>query len=262
MSNAVGSTSIYGKTTAGYNAALACTNPTQATGTLTLSGNAVAGETVTVGNRVYTWAAVVNVQTSNLVLIGATASDSIDNLIAAINHDPAKDGTLYSFNTPINQFVSAAQGAGDTMVVTARSPQAVGSDGNQIPTSDTMSAGSWGSTVLTGGVASALVTTGTGSGGNIIAQPATYNVSAQGAVSVTSANTALVAASATPRKVDVINVGANGVWIVRGAAAAASTGYYLAQYGVLSVDEPTTDAFNAISPGGTQNVYYVARTAA
>lgn len=113
---------------------------------------------------------------------------------------------------------------------------------------------------LTGGVAPG--GTVPSSGGNTVATPRTYNASLQGGVNIGTGNTSIQAVQATPRKIDIINTGANGVWVSRGATAGAGVGYYLAQYGVLSVDEPTTDAFNAISPSGAQNVYFITRVAA
>jgi len=117
-----------------------------ATGTLTLTGNAVADETVTVGGKVYTWKATVST-TANEVKIGATASDSLDNLIAAVNTG-AGSGTLYGSATTVNVNVSAAAGAGDTAVFTSALS---GTAGNAIATTDTMTLGSFGGSTLTGG---------------------------------------------------------------------------------------------------------------
>lgn len=163
MSSPVSNTLIYGKQSDGSGGAVGVTAATQATGTLTLASNALATETVTIGARVYTWAASANTQTPNVVKIGATASDSLDNLILAVNGGTsAQQGSLYSFNTVQNAQASAAAGAGDTMVVTARA-SAQGADGNAIPTTETMAGGSWGAATLAGGVNGALlVSTGTG----------------------------------------------------------------------------------------------------
>lgn len=90
---------------------------TYATDTLTLTGNAADTETVTINGRVYTFQTVLTNVSGN-VLIGATASDSLDNLIAAINLG-AGAGTLYAAATTANTSVSAAAGAGDTMVITS-----------------------------------------------------------------------------------------------------------------------------------------------
>lgn len=100
---------------------------------------------------------------------------------------------------------------------------------------------------------------GSGSGGVV---PATYNISSQGAVSVTTANTVLVGTATTPRKLDITNHGSNGVFVKRAGTAALNEGKYLAQYGVWSIDEPTTDSFSAISSSGTNSLWVEQRTAA
>lgn len=114
-------------------------------GTLTLTGNAVDLETVTIDGVVYTW--VDTLVSAFDVLIGATASDSLDNLIAAIN-GAAGAGTTYGTGTTAHPRVDAAAGAGDTMTATATS---FGSGGNGIGTSTVMADGSWATTHLTGG---------------------------------------------------------------------------------------------------------------
>lgn len=161
----VGPVGIWGQTPAGTYAPIGITTPTAATGVLTLSSNAVAGETVTIGQQKYTWAASANVQTPNIVKIGADASTSIDNLIAAINATAASQGSLYSFNTIPNTQVTAAVGAGDTMGATAIT---AGANGNLIATTETMSGGAWASATLTGGTPSALDVTYVGMVGTTV----------------------------------------------------------------------------------------------
>jgi len=117
-----------------------------ATQTLTLSGVAVNGETVTIGSTVYTWRTAITAAANDVLLTGVASTD-IDNLISAINRTGAA-GTAYSEATTAHATVSAAAGAGDTMVITAR---ASGTDGNAVPVSETMTNGSWGGTTLAGG---------------------------------------------------------------------------------------------------------------
>lgn len=114
-----------------------------ATGTLTLTGNALDTHTVTIGSKVYTFQTVLTDVDGN-VLIGATASDSLDNLIAAINLD-AGAGSLYAASMTLHPTVLAVAGAGDTLVVTAK-----GTGGNNIVTTETLSNGSWGGGTLAG----------------------------------------------------------------------------------------------------------------
>lgn len=117
-----------------------------ATGTLTATANFGNTETVTTGSKVYTFQTVLTNVDGN-VLIGATASDSLDNLIAAINL-AAGAGTLYATATTANTFVSAVAGAGDTLDATART---AGTGGNSIATTETAANASWGGATLSGG---------------------------------------------------------------------------------------------------------------
>lgn len=136
-----------GDTAAATTVTFTNTNAAAASGTLTLAGNAVAAETVTIGSTVYTWAASPSAPYQ--VKVGADASTSIDNLIAAINGD-AGAGSLYGDNTPAHQLVTAAAGTGDTMDVTAKT---AGTGGNSIATTETMTQGSWGAATLASGAA-------------------------------------------------------------------------------------------------------------
>ena len=122
-------------------------NATAATGILTATGNFSNGDTVTTGSKTYTFQTVLTNVDGN-VLIGATASDSLDNLIAAINLG-AGSGTVYAAATTSNTFVSAAAGAGDTMDATALT---AGAAGNLIATTETSANASWGGATLSGGL--------------------------------------------------------------------------------------------------------------
>jgi hypothetical protein len=108
-----------------------------ATGTLSLNSNPIANETVTTGTKTYTFTSPLGAADGD-VLLGATASDSLDNLISAIENAPggAGSGTLWAAATTANGFVSAAAGAGDTMDVTALVP---GTAGNLIASTETFS---------------------------------------------------------------------------------------------------------------------------
>lgn len=279
MSNPIGSTAIYGQEPAGDNGAVGVTAPTAATGTLTLSGNAVAGETVTVGTRVYTWAAVINStnnQTPNLVLVRSNASDSIYALIDTIIGTAATQGIYYSFNTVPNAQASAAAGAGDTMTTTARQP---GSLGNTVITTETMSAGSWGAAALTGGIAGALLTSTTITpsgtqnvnltqvGGASIALgpaaaaaslPVTETGAANGPVSrVTSTGVAQTLFIARPTRVGVLvrnTDTANSVWI--GPATVTSSNGFLLKAGE-SLPIPFTGLYQIIDDGSNHAVIHV-----
>lgn len=142
--------SLYIRTDGGANTTLyvreAAGNVDPAGGVLTLTGNAADGETVTIDGVVYTFrTALVGAYD---VLVGAAATNSIDNLIAAINAG-AGAGTLYGTGTLVHPSVTASPGVGDTMDLVANT---AGAAGNSIATTDTLANGSWGSGTLTGGL--------------------------------------------------------------------------------------------------------------
>lgn len=117
-----------------------------AAGTLTFGANAAATKKVTIGTRVYTFVAALTA--ANQVLIGASASASLDNLIAAINA-AAGAGTTYGTGTVANALGTAAAGAGDTLVFTTT---ALHSSGNAIATTTDVASAAWGAATLAGGV--------------------------------------------------------------------------------------------------------------
>lgn len=111
-------------------------------GTLTLTGQPLDTETVTIGTKVYTFQTVLTDVDGN-VLIGATASDSLDNLIAAINLS-AGAGTVYAASMTAGSDVVAEAGAGDTMLLFDQ--QSAG-----LATTETLTNGSWGAATITPG---------------------------------------------------------------------------------------------------------------
>lgn len=122
---------------------------TKATGTLTAADVAANNETVVIGGQTYTFkTALTAPTTANEVLLGVSASASLDNLIAAINK-AAGGGTTYGSATVANAYVTAAAGAGDTVVLTAIEP---GTVGNAIATTETGGDLSFGASTLTGGI--------------------------------------------------------------------------------------------------------------
>lgn len=126
------------------------TDPTDTGSVMSWGGGTLAGganaETVTIGTKTYTWTDPVGASDGD-VLVGATAGDSLDNLIAAIVLG-AGSGTKYAAATTLHPTVTAAAGSGDTMDATAK---LFGTAGNLIATTDTMAAGSWGAAKLAGG---------------------------------------------------------------------------------------------------------------
>lgn len=121
----------------------------EATGVLTFSGgNALDTETVTLDVKTYTFNTILGSGDGD-VLIGTTASDSIDNLVAAITLG-AGSGTLYAAATTLHSTVTASAGVGDTMDVVAKTG---GTGGNSIATTEGLTFGSFGGGTLSGGAA-------------------------------------------------------------------------------------------------------------
>lgn len=118
-----------------------------ATGTLTLTGNALDTETVVIGSKTYTFQDTLTDVDGN-VHIGASASDTLANLIAAINNSGGTPGTDYATSNTIHPDVSATAGTGGTATITAK---VAGAAGNDIGTSETLTNGSFGTASLEGG---------------------------------------------------------------------------------------------------------------
>tara|TARA_R110000772_G_scaffold2839_1_gene10304 strand:+ start:13660 stop:15411 length:1752 start_codon:yes stop_codon:yes gene_type:complete len=118
-----------------------------ATGTLELSALPLNTETVTIGATTYTFLTVL-VNTANNVLIGATASDSLDNLRAAVNLE-AGIGTLYGTGTVQNGQAFMSDLPDDQILATARAP---GAAANTQPTTTTVTGATWSAATLLGGL--------------------------------------------------------------------------------------------------------------
>src|SRR5688572_6823509 len=88
----------------------------QATQTLTLTGNALDTETVVINGKTYTFQDTLTNVDGN-VKTGASAAASITNLIAAITLG-AGSGTAYAAATTLHSTFTAAEAAGDTMLIT------------------------------------------------------------------------------------------------------------------------------------------------
>lgn len=125
-----------------------------ATSVLTFASQPNNGDTVTTGTKTYTFETVLTNVDGN-VLIGASASASIDNLIAAITLG-AGSGAVYAAATTANTFVTASAGAGDTMDTTALLG---GTQGNLIATTESTATVrmSWTGTTLAGGTGDAVI---------------------------------------------------------------------------------------------------------
>lgn len=118
----------------------------RSTGVLTFTGNALNAETVTIGGKTYTFQTVLTNVDGN-VLIGGSASASLDNLIAAITLGTGA-GTLYAAATTLHPTATAVAGPGDTMRATAKDQ---GSAGNSIASTTTVTGATWTGATLAGG---------------------------------------------------------------------------------------------------------------
>lgn len=120
-----------------------------ATGILTATGAITNTETVTIDGKVYTVLDTL-VDADGNVLKGATVGATLNNLAAAIDLGIGK-GTLYADSMTLHSTVSAARGAGDTLVATAK---VLGTSGNALTTTKTTANASWGGGTLAGGAGS------------------------------------------------------------------------------------------------------------
>lgn len=116
---------------------------------LTAAGNLVNGDTVTIDVKVYTFQDTLTDVDGN-VHIGASASDTLDNFIDAINKAGAGGAPDYADSMTIHPTVAAVAGAADTMDIHAKIG---GTGGNSIATTDDNANVAWGDTTMSGGVA-------------------------------------------------------------------------------------------------------------
>ncbi len=121
-------------------------NISVARGTLTFTGQPLDTETVTIDGIVYTYNTTLG--GANSVLIGASVEASIQNLIDAITATADKLGDTVGLGTVAHTTVTAAEGVGDRMIAVAI---AKGTPGNDVATTETVTAASWASATLAGG---------------------------------------------------------------------------------------------------------------
>lgn len=115
-------------------------SPTAATQTLTLLGNAVADETITINSTTLTFKA--SAANENEITIGGTAAETVTAIVAAINTHSVLGGLVY-----------ATDGTGDTVDIEA---VVAGSGANSYATTETMTNGSWGAATMAGGADTAV----------------------------------------------------------------------------------------------------------
>ncbi len=119
-----------------------------ATGVLTLTGLPANTQTCVIDTKTYTFQTTLTDVNGN-VKIGADAAATIANLVNAMKLGPGS-GTAYAASMTLHPTVFGAEGTGDIMDATAKTP---GTGGNSIVTTETMDNTDWGGATLSGGVA-------------------------------------------------------------------------------------------------------------
>jgi flagellin len=125
-----------------------------ATGTLVLTGNPTAGDTVKIGSTTYTFENAGGfTNAANQVLIGSRVQDTLTNLEAAVNGGTGA-GTVYGTGTVANTAATITSVNGGSAVVQAST---AGTAGNSVAVAATLtgSIGGWANsaTTLSGGTA-------------------------------------------------------------------------------------------------------------
>jgi hypothetical protein len=141
-------------------AAITATSPTT---TLTSTGTFADADTITIGGITYTMkTALTTPQVANQILIGAAATNSLDNIKDAINGTIVSGavGTIYSSPTKRNPLVTAGAKTSTTLVCTVTDTNVGGS------TATTKSAANfaWTGATLSAGTLGAVLVTNTNSG--------------------------------------------------------------------------------------------------
>jgi hypothetical protein len=128
---------------------------TAPTTTLTMSGIAANGETITFsdaqGTRVYTLrTALTSPAVPNEILIGAAATNTLDNIKDAINATSVSGGpgTTYGTGTMRNRGLTAGTKTATTLVIAATDSNAIGAN---LSTTETMVNGSFTGATLSAG---------------------------------------------------------------------------------------------------------------
>lgn len=147
------SAGITGPTQPVYNEGIGATTTEQAfkaSATLTFTGQPSNNQTITVDSKVYRFQTVLTNVDGN-VLIGATAADSVANMLAAMTLG-AGSGTLYAAATTAHTTVDFA--LGNTNLKITATAKTGGAAGNSLAVNENIGNATWGSgvTSLQGGV--------------------------------------------------------------------------------------------------------------
>ena len=119
--------------------------------TLTATGNCGNGDTVTLGSRVYTMRTGTATLLPNEIRVGAAATDSLDNIKAAVNGG-SNEGVTFGLGTLPHADILAGNKNATTIKFFAR---VAGTAGNSLASTETLNNMSFGAATLTGGAAAA-----------------------------------------------------------------------------------------------------------
>ncbi len=122
------------------------TSLTLAKAVLTFAANPIAASAVVIGSQTYTFVAALS--SANDVLIGANASESINNLIQAVSANPDTLGITVGAGTVAHPDASSRAFEDDALIAEARLD---GTQGNLIATTTTVVGAVWSSVTLIGG---------------------------------------------------------------------------------------------------------------
>jgi len=125
----------------------------KATGVLTASDVFTDGETVTIEGHTYTFKTTLVAGTPDQVLIGAAATNSLDNLKSAIN-GTAGGGTTYGTGTVAHDLVTATTNTSTAQTVEAKR---VGTYANAYATTEACADAAWGAAVMESGAESSIL---------------------------------------------------------------------------------------------------------
>lgn len=129
-------------------AAFAEAVPTHSSAILTLTGQPIDAESITIGGVVYTFKTTLFAAPDHSVIIGRDARESLINLAACINADPG-NGTRYVLTTLVpdaNVIAEVDDFPAQTLVITT-----IGSPGLSTAIAETLTNGSWSGSNTAGG---------------------------------------------------------------------------------------------------------------
>lgn len=222
---------------------------TYATGTLDLTANPTAGNTVSIGNQTYTFVAAGQANAAGDVALGSNVQSTLQNLQAAVN-GAAGAGNTYGAGTAVNTQATITSVNGGSAVVQALQAGTAGNDVT-LTTSVTSNVGSGGGTTLAGGVNSTY-DTGTLTLLNQpgLAQTATGTVTMNAQPDTATNASGTFNLSAVPTAGQTVTIGSE-VYTFAAAGATGNNDVIVGSSGVTATDIATTLTNLAAAVNGT-----------